>query len=379
MRSIAGGLLAVAALVTATAAVAQREFPERNISVIVPFPPGGASDITARLVTTKLAERLKQTVVIDNRAGANGALGAQAMRQAAPDGYTLLVGSIGVFAINPALYKNLRYDPQKDFDLLSQVVRTPNVLVASPSFPANSVGELIEHLKKNPGKVTFASSGTGSSDHLTAALFWQKTGTSGIHVPYKGGGPAINDLIAGHANVSFQNLGAISQHVKSGRLKALAVTSDWPRRDLAGRPLDGGGGRQGSRRLFVAGRGGARRASAGGQGEARGRAGRVRECRGHQGEVRGDRLRRGRQQWRAIREIPRGRDRALEIGGRDRQHHRGVRPAAKPGQGVYSQIRAVCCTLESGRGNGHSMSSRWAILGTPEPQRLRKQTKKRAR
>jgi tripartite-type tricarboxylate transporter receptor subunit TctC len=227
MRSIAGGLLAVAALVTATAAVAQRAaYPERNISVIVPFPPGGASDITARLVTTKLAERLKQTVVIDNRAGANGALGAQAMRQAAPDGYTLLVGSIGVFAINPALYKNLRYDPQKDFDLLSQVVRTPNVLVASPSFPANTVAELIEHLKKNPGKVTFASSGTGSSDHLTAALFWQKTGTTGIHVPYKGGGPAINDLIAGHANVSFQNLGAVSQHVKSGRLKALAVTSD---------------------------------------------------------------------------------------------------------------------------------------------------------
>jgi tripartite-type tricarboxylate transporter receptor subunit TctC len=227
MRSFAGGLLAVAALVTATAAVAQRAaYPERNISVIVPFPPGGASDITARLVTTKLAERLKQTVVIDNRAGANGSLGAQAMRQAAPDGYTLLVGSIGVFAINPVLYKNLRYDPLKDFDLLSQVVRTPNVLVASTSFPANSVGELIAYLKKNPGKVTFASSGTGSSDHLTAALFWQKTGTTGIHVPYKGGGPAINDLVAGHANVSFQNLGAISQHVKSGRLKALAVTSD---------------------------------------------------------------------------------------------------------------------------------------------------------
>ena len=139
-----------------------------------------------------------------------------ALKQAPADGYTLLVGSIGVFAINPALYKNLRYDPQKDFDLLSLVVRTPNVLVANPNFPANSVRELIEHLKKNPGKVTFASSGTGSSDHLTAALFWQKTGTTGIHVPYKGGGPAINDLIAGHANVSFQNLGAISQHVKAG-------------------------------------------------------------------------------------------------------------------------------------------------------------------
>jgi tripartite-type tricarboxylate transporter receptor subunit TctC len=228
MKFRARALLAVAALaVVSAAAVAQRaEYPERNITVIVPFPPGGASDITARLVTSKLTERLKQTVVIDNRAGANGGLGAVAMKQAPADGYTLLVGSIGVFAINPVLYKNLRYDPQKDFDLISQVVRTPNVLVASPSFPVNSVAELIAYLKKNPGKVTFASSGTGSSDHLTAALFWQKTGTTGIHVPYKGGGPAINDLIAGHANVSFQNLGAISGHVKAGKLKALAVTSE---------------------------------------------------------------------------------------------------------------------------------------------------------
>jgi tripartite-type tricarboxylate transporter receptor subunit TctC len=169
---------------------------------------------------------VKQSVIVDNRAGANGSLGATAMKQAPADGYTLLVGSIGVFAINPALYKDLRYDPQKDFDLLSVVVRTPNVLVANPGFPANNVRDLIEQLNKNPGKITFASSGTGSSDHLTAALFWQKTGTSGIHVPYRGGGPAINDLIAGHANVSFQNLGAIAEQVKAGRLKALAVTSD---------------------------------------------------------------------------------------------------------------------------------------------------------
>jgi tripartite-type tricarboxylate transporter receptor subunit TctC len=227
MRLWAGGLLAVAVFAMANAALAQRgDYPERNITAIVPFPPGGASDITARLVTAKLAERVKQTVVVDNRAGANGAVGAAALRQVPADGYTLLVGSIGVFAINPALYKNLRYDPPKDFDLLSQLVRTPNVLVASPTFPANSVAELIAYLKKQPGKVTFASSGTGSSDHLTAALFWQKTGTTGIHVPYKGGGPAINDLVAGHANVSFQNLGAISQHVKAGRLKALAVTAE---------------------------------------------------------------------------------------------------------------------------------------------------------
>ncbi len=218
-------LTLVAAGILAASAHAA-EFPERNITVIVPFPPGGASDATARVVTAKLAERVGQTVVVDNRAGANGALGAVALKQAKPDGYTLLVGSIGVFAINPALFKDLKYDPQKDFDLLTVAVRTPNVLVMNPGFPVNSVGELIEHLKKNPDKVTFASSGSGSSDHLTAALFWQKTGTTGIHVPYRGGGPAINDLVGGHANVSFQNLGAISQQVRAGALKALAVTGD---------------------------------------------------------------------------------------------------------------------------------------------------------
>jgi tripartite-type tricarboxylate transporter receptor subunit TctC len=219
-------LAALVMTAVATASVQAAEYPERNIVVIVPFPPGGASDMTARLIAPKLSERVKQSVIIDNRAGANGALGAVALKQAAADGYTLLIGSIGVFAINPALFKDLRYDPQKDFDLLSVAVRTPNVLVANPGYPANNVREMIEQLNKNPGKVTFASSGTGSSDHLTAALFWQKTGTTGIHVPYRGGGPAINDLIGGHANVSFQNLGAIAEQVKSGRLKALAVTSD---------------------------------------------------------------------------------------------------------------------------------------------------------
>jgi tripartite-type tricarboxylate transporter receptor subunit TctC len=225
MKFLAKATVAALAVLAVAAVPAGAEYPERNITVIVPFPAGGASDMTARLMVPKLSERLKQTVVIDNRAGANGSLGAVALKQAAPDGYTLLIGSIGVFAINPALFKDLRYDPQKDFDLLSLAVRTPNVLVANPEFPVSNVRELIDHLKKNPDKVTFASSGTGSSDHLTAALFWQKTGTSGIHVPYRGGGPAINDLIAGHASVSFQNLGAIAEQVKGGRLKALAVTS----------------------------------------------------------------------------------------------------------------------------------------------------------
>lgn len=224
MRRKILGLLALA--VVAAAGPAWAQYPDKPVTVIVPFPPGGASDATARTISQRLAERLGQSVVIDNKAGANGAIGAVALKQAKPDGYTLLVGSIGVFGINPALFKDLRYDPQKDFDLLSVVVRTPNVLVANPQFPANTVAELIDYLKKNPDKVSFASSGNGSSDHLTAALFLQKTGTTGVHVPYKGGGPAINDLISGHANVSFQNLGAIASHVRAGKLKALAVTSE---------------------------------------------------------------------------------------------------------------------------------------------------------
>ncbi len=227
LRRLAGA--AVFGLLAGTVAalpVQAQSYPERNVTMIVPFPAGGASDITARNVAAKLTESLGKTVVVDNRAGANGSLGATLLKQAAPDGYTILVGSIGVFAINPALFPDLKYDPMKDFDLLSVAVRTPNVLVAHPGFPANSVKELVEYLKKNPDKVSFASSGTGSSDHLTAELFWQKTGTKGVHVPYKGGGPAIGDLIGGHANVSFQNLGAIANHVRGGKLKALAVTAD---------------------------------------------------------------------------------------------------------------------------------------------------------
>jgi tripartite-type tricarboxylate transporter receptor subunit TctC len=222
MRAIAFAVFAV--LLGCGHAAAQ--YPERNVTVIVPFPAGGASDTTARLVAAKISERLNKTLIVENRAGANGALGATALKQTAADGYTLLVGSIGVFAINPALIKDLKYDPLKDFDLLSVVVRTPNVLVVNPNVPVKTVAELVSHLKANPGKITFASSGIGSSDHLTAALFWQKTETTGLHVPYRGGGPAINDLVAGHANASFQNLGAVAQQIKAGTLRALAVTSD---------------------------------------------------------------------------------------------------------------------------------------------------------
>jgi tripartite-type tricarboxylate transporter receptor subunit TctC len=214
----------VAALAFSAAAHAQ--YPERPITVVVPFTPGGSSDITARTVSQKLSEALGQPFIIDNKPGANGSIGAAFVANSKPDGYTLFVGSIGVFAINPVLYKNLSYDPVRDFDLLSVAVRTPNALVTTASFPPNSVAELIDYLKKNPNKVSFASSGTGSSDHLTAALFWQKTGTTGIHIPYKGGSAAHLDIIAGNSNVSFQNLGSIANHVRGGKMKLLAVTAD---------------------------------------------------------------------------------------------------------------------------------------------------------
>jgi tripartite-type tricarboxylate transporter receptor subunit TctC len=201
-------------------------YPEKAVTMVVPFPAGGSTDTVARAIGANLSQKLGQQFVVDNRAGATGAIGATAVKRAQPDGYTLLVASIGVYAVNPFLQKNLQYDPRKDFDLLTVAVRAPNVLVVSTKFPANSVAELIDYMKKNPGKVTFASSGSGSSDHLTSALFQQKTGTDSTHVPYKGGAPAITDLIAGHADASFQNLNAVVSHIKAGKLKALAVTSD---------------------------------------------------------------------------------------------------------------------------------------------------------
>jgi tripartite-type tricarboxylate transporter receptor subunit TctC len=218
--------LAAVALTVGLVAQAGAAYPEKPVTIIVPFPPGGSTDMVARAIAPKLQASLGQPFVIDNRAGATGAIGATAVKNAAPDGYTFLVASIGVYAINPFIQKKLQYDPVKDLDPITVAVRAPNVLVANPNFPANSVPELIALLKKTPGKITFASSGAGSSDHLTAALFWQKTGTDGIHVPYKGGAPAITDLLAGHADVSFQNINAVISHIKAGKLKVLAVTGD---------------------------------------------------------------------------------------------------------------------------------------------------------
>jgi tripartite-type tricarboxylate transporter receptor subunit TctC len=201
-------------------------YPDKAITAIVPFPPGGSTDTIARAIGPGVQAALGQMLVVENKPGATGAIGATAVKNARPDGYTILVASIGVYSVNPVLQKKITYDPSKDFDLLTVAVRAPNVLVVSSAFPANTVQELVAQLKKNPEKITFASSGSGSSDHLTAALFWQKTGTNGLHVPYKGGAPAITDLIGGHADASFQNINAVINHIKAGKLKALAITSE---------------------------------------------------------------------------------------------------------------------------------------------------------
>jgi len=207
-------------------APAQAAYPDRPVTIIVPFPPGGSTDMVARTLSTRLSAALGQPFPVENKPGATGAIGAAQVKRAPADGYTFLVASIGVYATNPFLQKNLPYDPTKDFDLLTVAVRAPNVLVVNPSVPAKTVAEFVEYLKKNPDKVSFATSGAGSSDHLTTALFWQRTGTTGIHTPYKGGAPAISDLLGGHANASFQNVNAVLSHIRSGKLRALAVTGD---------------------------------------------------------------------------------------------------------------------------------------------------------
>ncbi len=200
-------------------------WPDKPITVVVPFPPGGSSDTIARTVGAKMQEKLGQTVVIENKGGATGTIGAAQVKRAPADGYTLLVSSLGPYVIAPHLLKQVPYDATQDFDHIAVLVQAPNVLVVPAASPLKSVAELIAALKKTPDKITFATSGSGSSDHLTAELFWQQTGTSGVHVPYKGGGPAMSDLLGAQVDASFQNINAVVQHVAGGKLRALAITS----------------------------------------------------------------------------------------------------------------------------------------------------------
>lgn len=216
---------ALAAALLPSAALAQAGYPNKPVTFIVPFPAGGGTDIAARLVATRLTTKWGQSVVVENRAGAAGLVGADAVAKARPDGYTLLIGNVGTQSINPSLYAKLPYNPDTAFAPISLICELPFVLMASPSFAPNTPKELVALAKAEPDKVTFASSGSGGSPHLTAEIFQQATGTKLMHIPYKGGGPAMTDLMAGHVNLLFASILEGSGHIKAGKLKALAVSS----------------------------------------------------------------------------------------------------------------------------------------------------------
>lgn len=219
-------LIALACSVSVAAFAQGTNWPEKPVTIVVPFPAGGSTDMVARAMALQMQTKLGQTFLVDNKPGATGTIGAGFVKRAAPDGYTLLVSSLGAFVVTPHLQKTVPYDATKDFDYISVPVQAPNVLVASPGQKARTVAEVIAELKASPGKVSFASSGNGSSDHLSAEVFWQQTQTEGLHVPYKGGAPAINDLLGNQVNFSFQNVNAVLQHIKAGKLHAIAVTGD---------------------------------------------------------------------------------------------------------------------------------------------------------
>ncbi len=215
--------VSVISLVTASHAFAQA-WPSKPVTFIVPFAPGGGTDITARTMAARLMAKWGQSVIVENRGGAGGILGADVVAKAKADGYTLLIANVGITSINPALYAKLPYNPDTAFTPISLVCELPFVLMASPSFPPNSVKELIAFSKAKPGAVTFASSGSGGSPHLTAEIFQAATGTKWTHIPYKGGGPAMIDLMSGQVNLLFASVLEGSGHIKAGKLKGLAVS-----------------------------------------------------------------------------------------------------------------------------------------------------------
>jgi tripartite-type tricarboxylate transporter receptor subunit TctC len=218
-------LIAAAALtLTATMAVAQA-WPSKPVTLLVPFPPGGSTDMIARTLGPKLQEKLGSTFIVENKAGAGGTVGAGQAKRAPADGYTIFVSSLGPFVIGPHLIKSVPYDALTDFDYITVAVQAPNVLAVPANSPHKSFTDVMKFMRANPEKMTFASAGNGTSDHLTAELLWQETGTKATHVPYKGGAPAMADLLAGQVDATFMNINTGLPNIKAGKLRALAITS----------------------------------------------------------------------------------------------------------------------------------------------------------
>ena len=218
--------LATLALCAASpAAMAQAAYPNKPITLVVTYPPGGGADAMARLIGPKMGEALGQTIVVENRPGAGGQIGAAAVAKAAPDGYTLMLDASS-FSVNPSLYPKLPYDSSKAFLPIGVVALFPNVVLVNANFPAKNIAELTAAARKSKDAVAYASSGNGSAQHLAGALFESAAKVDMVHVPYKGGGPALNDVIGGQVPLFFGNLASTLQHVQSGKLRALAVTSE---------------------------------------------------------------------------------------------------------------------------------------------------------
>ncbi|NUA32086.1 tripartite tricarboxylate transporter substrate binding protein [Cupriavidus basilensis] len=215
--------MVVLAALPLAAVQAHAEYPDKPIRLVVPYTPGGVTDLLARAVAKALSERVQQSVIVDNRAGAGGNIGAEVVAKSPADGYTLLMGSAATQAINASLYKRLPYDHIKDFAPITLVAEMPNILVVNPLIPARNVSELIAYGKANPDKLSFGSSGTGGTIHLSGELFKSMAGVKMLHVPYKGSAPAVSDLLAGQINLMFDS--SVAPYVKSGKLRALAVTS----------------------------------------------------------------------------------------------------------------------------------------------------------
>ena len=202
-----------------------QNYPTRAITLVIPFAPGGSTSIVGRGIADKMSELLGEKVVVDNRPGAGGTVGTKAVAKSEPDGYTLVLGYTGTLAIGPSLYKNVGYDQRKDFAPIGLVGNAPNSLVVHPSFPAKTVAELIAYAKANPGKVNFGSAGAGTASHITGEYFARSAGVTLVHIPYKGTGPALTDLLGGHIPMAFAPIPASHPNVSAGKLRALAVTS----------------------------------------------------------------------------------------------------------------------------------------------------------
>ena len=222
LRSLAA-VLGVVLLAFSTSASAQ-QYPNRPIRFVVPFAPGGSTDTLARTIGQKLTDALQQQVVVDNRSGANGNIGMEIVAHAAPDGYTILLGYIANLGIGPGLYAKLPFDPVRDYAPITQLASSPNILAVHPSLPVKSLRELIAYAKTNPKKLNFASSGVGSIGHLTGELLNRSACVDMVHVPYKGSGQAVIDLLGGQVQMMFSGMSSVMQHIKAGKLRALAVT-----------------------------------------------------------------------------------------------------------------------------------------------------------